>query len=76
MPTRTVTGGSRARSGRSGRLQRVVDWSGDCVCVICRRPDEEPPTGPGCDDRMAVAEVLDLDVGTRIGLSPCRSYAV
>ena len=24
---------------------------------------------------MAMAEVLDLDVGTRIGLSPCRSYA-
>jgi hypothetical protein len=60
----------------SGRLHRVINWPRDCVWVICRRPDEEPPTGPGCDDRMAMAEVLDLDVGTRIGLSPCRSYAV
>jgi hypothetical protein len=56
-------------AARSGRLQRVMNWSGDGVWVICRRPDEEPPTGPGCDDRMVMAEVLDLDVGTRIGLS-------
>ena len=67
--SRSSIGDRSPKAATSGRLHRVINWSGDCVWVNCRRPDEEPPTGPGCDDRMAMAEVLDLNGGARIGLA-------